>query len=301
MLGYPWQRREGKGRNRARCQREFTISNSLRLYPLVQAQAVDAAVMASCDSLDGVVDGLIQNPAACNILPSALTGQGILTMPQANALQAYILPETDPSGLPLFPGMPISDLSTANFIAAGTDDEIATAPPFPTAAEAWGDATCPYATCGGLGPAAWSLGEVGIKAYVEENQFVDVAGIATLKSMVADARIKSAPTHRNVAWINSCGVETHADRLRRVSTVDQNLALHRAALTEAPRQGAKGFSPFSHSLDGPIISGSQTPLFRLAAVHQIRLTFVVSRHLRGLAEAANSKAYALQNLGSKRT
>jgi feruloyl esterase len=142
--------------------------------PLSTVQAVDAAVMASCDALDGVVDGLIQNPAACNILPSALAGQGVVTTAQANALQAYILPETDTSGLPLFPGMPISDLSTANFIAPGTNDELTTAPPFPTASEPWGDATCPYATCGGLGPSAWSLGEVGIKAYIEENQFFDV-------------------------------------------------------------------------------------------------------------------------------
>ena len=142
--------------------------------PPATAVQVDAAVMASCDALDGVVDGLIQNPAACNILPSELAAQGILTTAQANGLQAYILPETDTSGLPLFPGMPISDLSTANFIMPGTNDELTTAPPFPTAAEPWGAATCPYATCGGLGPSAWALGEVAIKAYVEQNQFFDV-------------------------------------------------------------------------------------------------------------------------------
>jgi feruloyl esterase len=142
--------------------------------PPATAVQVDAAVMASCDALDGVVDGLIQNPAACNIQPSELAAQGVLTTAQANGLQAYILPETDTSGLPLFPGMPISDLSTANFVTPGTNDELTTAPPFPTAAEPWGAATCPYATCGGLGPSAWSLGEVGIKAYVEQNQFFDV-------------------------------------------------------------------------------------------------------------------------------
>ncbi len=145
--------------------------------PLSTAQAVDAAVYASCDAADGVMDGLIQNPAACNILPSALgpSGSGILTTAQANALQAYILPETDATfGQPLFPGMAISDLSTANFIAPGTNDEIATAPASPTAAEPWGVPSCPYATCGGRGPSAWSLGEVAIKAYVEENEFFDV-------------------------------------------------------------------------------------------------------------------------------
>ena len=142
--------------------------------PPATAVQVDAAVMASCDALDGVTDGLIQNPAACNILPSDLAAQGILTTAQANGLQAYILPQTDTSGLPLFPGMPISDLSTANFITPGTNDELTTAPPFPTAAEPWGNATCPYATCGGLGPSAWALGEVAIKAYVKQNQFFDV-------------------------------------------------------------------------------------------------------------------------------
>jgi hypothetical protein len=46
--------------------------------------AVDAAVTASCDAVDGVMDGLIQNAAACNILPSALgpSGSGILTATQ---------------------------------------------------------------------------------------------------------------------------------------------------------------------------------------------------------------------------
>jgi Tannase and feruloyl esterase len=136
--------------------------------------AVDAAVTASCDAVDGVMDGLIQNPAACNILPSALgaSGSGILTTVQTNALQAYILPVTDATlGQPLFPGMPISDISTSGFEG---NSETTFAPPFPTAAEPWGAATCPYATCGGLGPAAWSLGEVAIKAYVEENQFFNV-------------------------------------------------------------------------------------------------------------------------------
>ena len=33
--------------------------------PYSTVAQVDAAVMASCDALDGVIDGLIQNPAAC--------------------------------------------------------------------------------------------------------------------------------------------------------------------------------------------------------------------------------------------
>ena len=57
--------------------------------------------------------------------------------------------------------MPISDLSTAGFL---TNDEISTPPIDPTAAEPWGARP----TGGGFGPAAWSLGEGGIKTYVEQ-------------------------------------------------------------------------------------------------------------------------------------
>ena len=102
--------------------------------------AVDAAVTASCDAVDGVTDGIIQNAAACNILPSALgpSGSGILTAAQQAGLQAYILPETDTSGLPLFPGMPITNLSTAGFEG---NTETTFAPGFPNSPEPWNLAT----------------------------------------------------------------------------------------------------------------------------------------------------------------
>src|SRR5262249_55343250 len=127
---------------------------------------VDAAVKASCDAADGVTDGLIQNSAACSFNISSLV-PSVLTAPQAAALQSWIRLETDQFGLPVFPGMPISDLSTAGFM---NNAEISTPPVDPTAAEPWGARP----TGGGLGPAAWSLGEVGIKAYVEQDQSFDV-------------------------------------------------------------------------------------------------------------------------------
>ena len=46
--------------------------------------------------------------------------------------------------------------------------------PFPPRPSLGARVPAPYATCGGLGPSAWSLGEVAIKAYVEQNQFFDV-------------------------------------------------------------------------------------------------------------------------------
>jgi feruloyl esterase len=127
---------------------------------------VDAAVKASCDALDGVTDGLIQNSAACSFNISSLV-PGVLTASQAGALQSWIKRETDPFGAPVFPGMPISDLSTAGFM---NNAELSTPPIDPTAAEPWGA----LPTGGGRGPAAWSLGELGIKAYIEYNQAFDV-------------------------------------------------------------------------------------------------------------------------------
>jgi feruloyl esterase len=134
--------------------------------PSSTLEQVDAAVKASCDAADGVMDGLIQNSAACSLNISTLV-PSVLTARQAAALRSYITLQTDEFGLPVFPGMPISDLSTAGFM---NNDEISTPPTDPTAAEPWGARP----TGGGLGPAAWSLGEVGIKAYVEENESFDV-------------------------------------------------------------------------------------------------------------------------------
>jgi feruloyl esterase len=135
--------------------------------PYSTVSQVDAAVLASCDAADGVVDGLVQNAAACSFNISSLVQSGVLTPTQAAALRAYMLPETDPTGAPVFPGMPITHLSTTGFEG---DSEISTAPVDPTAAEPWGA----LPNGGGLGPAAWSLGELAIKAYVEEDQAFDV-------------------------------------------------------------------------------------------------------------------------------
>jgi feruloyl esterase len=150
---------------------------------------VDAAVKASCDALDGVMDGLIQNSAACSFNISSLV-PSVLTATQEAALQSYITRETDQFGAPVFPGMPISDLSTAGFM---NNDEISTPPVDPTAAEPWGA----LPTGGGLGPAAWSLGEGGIKTYVEENQHFDVNNdwpekVSAAGNVISDATLALA-------------------------------------------------------------------------------------------------------------
>ena len=72
--------------------------SALAYIPYSTLAQVDTAVKASCDALDGVTDGLIQNPARCSLVPSSLVRGGVLTASQAAALQSYITRETDPSG-----------------------------------------------------------------------------------------------------------------------------------------------------------------------------------------------------------
>jgi feruloyl esterase len=136
---------------------------TLAYIPYSTLAQVDTAVKASCDALDGVTDGLIQNPARCSFVPSSLVRGGVLTASQAAALQSYITRGSDPSGVPVSPGMPISDLSTAGF--EGTV-ELSTPAPDPTAAEPWG--------AKGVGPTAWTSADANIRTYDEENQSFDV-------------------------------------------------------------------------------------------------------------------------------
>ena len=143
---------------------------------------VNAAVMASCDAVDGVVDGLVQNSAACSFNISSLV-PSVLTATQAAALQAYITRETDEFGAPVIPGMPITDLSTADVM---NNDEISTAPTAPTAAEPWGAL--------GVGPTAWTLGEAALKALVEQNESFDVNNdwpetVSATGNVVSDATL----------------------------------------------------------------------------------------------------------------
>ena len=79
--------------------------------PYATLQRVDAAVMEACDSLDGVKDGLIQNPAACGFDFGALVKQGMLNDRQAKALTLYTSAIRDDAGGFIEPGGTISAMS----------------------------------------------------------------------------------------------------------------------------------------------------------------------------------------------
>lgn len=103
--------------------------------------AVDAAVYAACDAVDGVKDGLIQNPAKCSFKPSDLVcaaGQtgSCLTQGQADFLTAYISPVRNEAGDLIYPGFSITDLSNGGADVWTTG---LTPPTAPGTAEPWGN------------------------------------------------------------------------------------------------------------------------------------------------------------------
>ncbi len=86
--------------------------------PRAKLPALEAAVNAQCDALDGVVDGILGDPRRCRFDPSVLLCQGAetdacLTAPQIEALQAiYAGPGAD-----IYPGiLPGNETGWASWI-----------------------------------------------------------------------------------------------------------------------------------------------------------------------------------------
>jgi feruloyl esterase len=93
--------------------------------PFFLLPAVDAAVKASCDAADGVVDGLIQNPAKCAFNPQSLGpapgGSGLLTQGQVDTLRAYTTALHDDDGNVIYTGASVSDIPSPPGEVSGAD------------------------------------------------------------------------------------------------------------------------------------------------------------------------------------
>ena len=100
--------------------------------PASALPALDAKVLAACDAADGVSDGLIQNPAACNVKPSALG----LPPAQTADLTTYLSALRDQQNRVIYPGFSITD-----FANGGMDRWSVgyVAPTAPGTAEPWGN------------------------------------------------------------------------------------------------------------------------------------------------------------------
>src|ERR1700737_422943 len=110
--------------------------------PLPVFATVGAAIIKQCDAADGVVDGLIQNPAKCAFNPDALVPE-TLTQKQADALKLIMKPVTDEKGNLVYPGTSVSNLGQANSSPRGPVNELETPAANPASAHPWGDAPPP--------------------------------------------------------------------------------------------------------------------------------------------------------------
>jgi feruloyl esterase len=85
-------------------------ANPESMIPDAKLPAIQKAALAQCDALDGVKDGLIENPLACHFDPSVLLCHGAdtvdcLTQPQLDAVEKIYAGTKDPvTGEQIYPG-----------------------------------------------------------------------------------------------------------------------------------------------------------------------------------------------------
>ncbi|MGR4863146.1 tannase/feruloyl esterase family alpha/beta hydrolase [Caulobacter sp. LARHSG274] len=142
-----------------------TLLASLRspdaAIPAELLSKVDPIVKDRCDKLDGVQDGLIQNPAACDFRPERdlprcvddKPGAQCFTKAQIETLSVGLSAVTDEKGRVVQPGLSVSEL-TPSVASTG-------APKDPMAADPWPDT--------GAEISMWSLSNAVLKVFVHKN------------------------------------------------------------------------------------------------------------------------------------
>ncbi len=89
---------------------QATMGGPGSYIPTSKLPAIQAAALAACDALDGIVDGIIDDPRRCHFDPSQLLCQGAdantcLTAPQVTALMKIMDGPRNPgTGKQIFPG-----------------------------------------------------------------------------------------------------------------------------------------------------------------------------------------------------
>lgn len=127
-----------------------------------QLDLYNKIVTAKCDALDGVKDGLIQNPSACNFKPerdlpkcgSGVSGDQCFTKAQIETLSTVLSAVTDQHGAVVEPGYSVSNLQSGF--------QPPKPPADPSAAEPWPDSD---GQDGGL----YSLGNADLKVFAHKN------------------------------------------------------------------------------------------------------------------------------------
>jgi feruloyl esterase len=92
---------------------------TVNYLPPSKLPAIEAAALAACDGLDGVVDGVIDDPRKCHFDPSTLLCQGAetdacLTSGEIATLSALYAGPVNSAGVQVFPGYPVGGQTGAN-------------------------------------------------------------------------------------------------------------------------------------------------------------------------------------------
>ena len=103
---------------------EATLKDAASYIPPEKYQLIHRAVLEACDALDGVKDGLIEDPTRCRFDPKVL--ECCLTAPQIEAVRKIYAGPTNPrTGEQIFPGLePGSELSWKNLAGGPKPMEI---------------------------------------------------------------------------------------------------------------------------------------------------------------------------------
>ncbi len=126
---------------------------------------IDPIVVAQCDAVDGVKDGVIQNPMACDFRPEkdlprcaeGKPGSDCFTTEQIQTLSAVLTAITDETGQVIQPGYSVSNLQ-ASFRNASPPEN-------PDAKDPWPDSGNPATGGGSMG----TLGNAAIKVLAHRN------------------------------------------------------------------------------------------------------------------------------------
>jgi feruloyl esterase len=161
IAGSPYANMVGVGIQGTGVGLAATRSAAAQLPPELVAR-IDPIVKAQCDALDGVKDGLIQNPAACNFRPERdlpkcagdKPDQQCFTKAQIQTISTVLTAVTDENGKVVQPGYTASELQAAFQPPLPKD---------PNAAVPWDDS-------GNSGPGGMAMSGFGsLKVLVHKN------------------------------------------------------------------------------------------------------------------------------------
>lgn len=141
------------------------LRSDAAVVPANLVKLIDPIVKAQCDGLDGVKDGLIQNPAACNFrperdLPKCVAGSTAgqcFTPEQIETVSTVLSAVTDERGNVVQPGYSVSEIQAGTFLTPPRPADLAAKDPFPNSDN------------GSLAGGYWALADSYLKVFVHKN------------------------------------------------------------------------------------------------------------------------------------